>query len=86
MTKSMISISGNCGLRRVSVAVEQACAIDAEPLVKAQMLRELAAWYRAFAARSANPVIWESRLFTADHLDAEASRIDPQQDGQGTKL
>jgi hypothetical protein len=66
---------------RVSVAVEQACAIDAEPRVKAQKLRELAAWYRAFAAQAANPAIWESRLFTADHLEAEASRIDPRQGG-----
>jgi hypothetical protein len=41
------------------------------------MLRELAAWYRAFAVRAANPVIWESRLLTADDLNAEASRIDP---------
>jgi hypothetical protein len=59
--------------RRVSVAVEA----DGEPRVKAQKLRELAAWYRAFAARAANPVIWEARLLTADDLDAEASRIDP---------
>jgi hypothetical protein len=86
MTKSMISISGERGPRRVGVAVEQACAIDVEPSVKAQMLRTLAAWYRALAARAANPVIWESRLFTADHLDAEASRIDPQHDNRETKL
>jgi hypothetical protein len=39
------------------------------------MLRELAAWYRGFAARAANPVIWESRLLTAEDLDAEASRM-----------
>jgi len=64
----------------LSEAVEQVCAIDSEPAVKARRLRELAAWYRAFALRAANPVIWESRLLTADHLDSEASRIDLQQD------
>lgn len=50
------------------------------------MLRELAAWYRAFAGRAANPAIWESRLLTADDLEAEASRIDPQQGGLRTEL
>jgi hypothetical protein len=50
------------------------------------MLRELAAWYRVLAVRAANPVIWESRLLTADDLDAEASRIDPQQGGLQTEL
>jgi hypothetical protein len=63
--------------RRISEAVEQVCATDAEPTVKARMLRELADWYRALAARAANPVIWESRLFTAEDLEAEANRIDP---------
>ena len=62
-----------------SAALEQACAMDAEPAVKARMLRELAAWYRAFAARAANPGIWESRLLTAEDLEAEAKRIDPRQ-------
>jgi hypothetical protein len=55
------------------------CAIDAKPSVKARRLRELAAWYRAFAIRSANPVIWEARLLTAEELDAEADRIESQQ-------
>jgi hypothetical protein len=63
--------------RRISEAVERVCAADAEPAVKARMLRELAAWYRAFAARAANPAVWESRLFTAEDLEAEANRIDP---------
>ncbi len=39
-------------------------------------LRELAAWYRAFAERAGNPAIWEARLRTADDLDAEADRIE----------
>jgi hypothetical protein len=39
-------------------------------------LRELAAWYRELAERTDNPMIWESRLHTADDLDAEATRIE----------
>ena len=39
-------------------------------------LRELAAWYREFAERTGNPMIWECRLHTADDLDAEADRLE----------
>jgi hypothetical protein len=39
-------------------------------------LRELAAWYRSFAEKAANPVIWEARLKTAEDLDREAESID----------
>ncbi len=39
-------------------------------------LRELAGWYREFAERAGNPVIWEARLRTAEDLDAEADRLD----------
>ena len=39
-------------------------------------LRELAHWYREFAERTGNPVIWDCRLRTADDLDAEAERIE----------
>ena len=74
----MTSIPDSSLQMRVSVAVEQACASDAEPRIKARKLRELAAWYRASAAQAANPAIWASRLFTADLLDAEASRIGSQ--------
>lgn len=81
MTQSMIPDSGRSRPPRVSAAFDEVCAVDAEPPVKAQKLRKLAAWYRAFAARAANPVIWEARLLTADHLDAEANCIDPQRDG-----
>jgi hypothetical protein len=66
-------------LEHVNLAVGQICAIDAEPLVKARILRELAAWYRTFAERAGNPVIWESRLHTAEDLDAEARRLERQQ-------
>ena len=70
----MVSMSDSAQCKRVSLGVAQFCAIDAEPPIKARMLRELAAWYRVFAARAANSAIWESRLLTADDLDAEASR------------
>jgi hypothetical protein len=39
-------------------------------------LRELAAWYRLFAEKAANPVIWEARLHTAEDLDREADSIE----------
>jgi hypothetical protein len=86
MTRSMVSTSRSDPQRRVNVGVEPAHLADAEPAAKARMLRELAAWYRAFAGRAANPAIWESRLLTADDLEAEASRIDPQQGGLRTEL
>ena len=35
-------------------------------------LRELAAWYRELAEQSGNPAIWDSRLRTAEDLEAEA--------------
>lgn len=35
-------------------------------------LRELAAWYRELAEQSGNPTIWDSRLRTAEDLEAEA--------------
>jgi hypothetical protein len=39
-------------------------------------LRELASWYREFAERAGNPMIWESRIRTAEDLDAAAERIE----------
>jgi len=44
-----------------------------------EKLRSLAAWYREFADKAANPVIWESRLRTAEDLEAEAVRLDRRQ-------
>ena len=41
-----------------------------------EKLRELASWYREFAERAANPVIWESRLRMAEDLEEEAGRIE----------
>ncbi len=42
----------------------------------AERLRELACWYREQAERTANPTIWDSRLRTAEDLEAEAKRIE----------
>ena len=81
MARFMVSIAESDRPRRVDVGIEPAHLADAEPSAKARMLRELAAWYRVLAVRAGNPVIWESRLHTADDLEAEASRIDPQQGG-----
>jgi hypothetical protein len=39
-------------------------------------LRELAAWYREFAERTDNPVIWEARLRTAENLEEAADRLE----------
>ena len=41
-----------------------------------QKLRELAAWYREFAEKTANPSIWEARLRMAEDLELEASRLE----------
>ena len=39
-------------------------------------LRELARWYREFAERAGSSAIWDSRLRTAEQLDAEAEAIE----------
>jgi len=41
-----------------------------------QKLRELAAWYREFAEKTANPMIWEARVRTAEDLESEAAVIE----------
>jgi hypothetical protein len=74
-------MNGTGWLGRASLAVGEICAAEVAPAVKAQMLRELAAWYLTFATRAANPVIWESRLLTAEDLDVEARRLEQQQGG-----
>jgi hypothetical protein len=43
-------------------------------------LRELACWYREFAERTENPVIWDSRIRTAEDLEAEAARLEGGRD------
>jgi hypothetical protein len=49
---------------------------SAIPKAGPQHLRTLAAWYREFAERAGNPVIWEARLRTAQDLEAEADQIE----------
>jgi len=39
-------------------------------------LREPAAWYRELAEQSGNPAIWDSRLRTAEDLEAEATQLE----------
>jgi hypothetical protein len=49
-------------------------------------LRELALWYREFAERAGNPMIWESRLRTANDLDTAADRIERNLARQSDRL
>jgi hypothetical protein len=42
-------------------------------------LRELASWYREFAERAGNPVIWEARIRTAEDLEREAHALEVRQ-------
>jgi len=39
-------------------------------------LRKLASWYRKFAERAGNPVIWDCRLRMAEDLDEEAGHLE----------
>jgi hypothetical protein len=39
-------------------------------------LRKLADWYRQFAERAGNPVIWEARLMTAKDLERKADHLE----------
>jgi len=39
-------------------------------------LRNRAAWYREYATRAGNPGIAESRLRTAEEMEAEADRME----------
>ena len=45
-------------------------------VIDPKRLRNLAAWYREFAERTANPAIWEMRLTTAESLEVEATRLE----------
>jgi hypothetical protein len=49
-------------------------------------LRELAAWYRVFAERAGDPVIWEARLRTATALEKEANRLEETRKFIGMQL
>jgi hypothetical protein len=43
-----------------------------------ERLRELASWYREYAERTGNPMIWDARIRTAEDLEAEAARLECQ--------
>jgi len=49
--------------------------IDGRPQ-EPRKLRKLAAWYREFAERAGNPVIWEARLRTAKQFEREADTLE----------
>jgi hypothetical protein len=49
------------------------------PTENPRRLRELAAWYRASAARAGSNWVWEARLQTAEALEREADRRDGSQ-------
>jgi len=45
-------------------------------MVDPKRLRQLAAWYREFAEKTDNTVIWDARLRTAEGLEEEAVRVE----------
>lgn len=45
-------------------------------MANAEKLRSLAAWYREFAEKAGNPMIWELRLRTAEDLEKAAERVE----------
>jgi hypothetical protein len=55
--------------------------MDTNPL----KLRELASWYREFAERAGNPMIWEARLRTAQDLETEADHIEQRAPGHPSR-
>jgi hypothetical protein len=57
----------------VSTAIDTGLA---QGMSEPKRLRELAWWYREFAERAANTMIWEARLLTAENLDREADQIE----------
>ena len=57
-------------------ATDRALRRGAKTVDDATKLRELAAWYRELAEQSGNPAIWDSRLRTAEDLEAEATQLE----------
>ena len=57
----------------VSTAIDTGLA---QGVSEPKRLRELACWYREFAERAANTMIWEARLLKAENLDREANQIE----------
>ena len=62
-------------------AIQEMPSQSERPVNAHGTLRELAAWYRSFAERAGNPVIWEARLLMAEDLEAEAERIERRNAG-----
>jgi len=52
---------------------------------QAQKLRDLASWYREFAERAENPMIWDARLRTAEDLEREAGNLENQHERRFAK-
>ena len=50
----------------------------ADPVHNPVKLRELASWYREFAERTENPMIWDARLRTAEDLETAAARVESE--------
>ncbi len=50
----------------------------ADPVHNPVKLRELASWYREFAERTENPMIWDARMRTAEDLETAAARVERQ--------
>jgi hypothetical protein len=74
-------MNGCAQLGRVSPYIEQLCAADDTPTVKARSLCNLAAWCREMTTQWANPAMWGACLRTAEHLEAQARPFDESHDG-----
>jgi hypothetical protein len=49
-----------------------------QPRAEQRKLRELAVWYREFAERTDNPVIWAARLQMAEKLEEVAGWLEKE--------
>ena len=49
---------------------------DPDATASPRELRALAVWYREFAERTQNPIIWEARLRTAEELEMDALALE----------
>jgi hypothetical protein len=49
---------------------------DPDATASPRELRALAVWYREFAERTQNPVIWEARIRTAEELETNAEALE----------
>src|SRR6267143_3474224 len=57
------------------------CPLNRESMMPDSVeLRKRAEWYREFAERAGTPWVWEARLKTAKRLEAEADRVELEQE------